>query len=155
MQNIFTLNLVQVLLYLFQIFLLCPEPPLQSLQASGRSWDIVRERDQTIDWNMVCLSIKTRWGSLPQWRHYNNLLNTNYKLQDLHLGTSKLQCPSCNNSGQILAFSSSPEKQRLLERCVEQGHLWSSARLASLAVWNILRSSGPFFSWQYGQCPSL
>lgn len=37
MQNIFTLESVQVLLYLFQILLVFPEPPLQSLQASGRA----------------------------------------------------------------------------------------------------------------------
>lgn len=144
MQNVFTLMYMQVLVYLFQILLACREAPLQSLQASGSSWNIVKEEDQTIDWIMVCLSRKRSWGILSQWRHYNNSPHV-LRTQDLHFGRSKVQCPSWNHSGQILTFSSSPKKQRLFERYVEQRHLWSFARLASLAVWSSLGLSGVFF----------
>lgn len=78
MQNIFTLKFVQVLVYLFQIPLVCPEPPLQSLQASGRSWDILKEVDQTIDWNTSLCKNKMRQFATVKTLQQTTY-HTNYK----------------------------------------------------------------------------
>lgn len=94
MQNIFTLKFVQVLVYLFQILLVCPEPPLQNLWASGRSWDIVKEVDQTIDWNTSLRKNKTRQfatvKTLQQTTYRANYKYRIYTLQCLNLACNFL-----------------------------------------------------------------
>lgn len=108
MQPVFTLKFLQVLVSLFQIFLIC-EALLDKHRAS-----LETQRGRK------CLSIKTRWGSLPQWRHCKNLITIRTTNTGFTFWEKETPMPCVQQFWPDLALRN---KVCLRDRCIKQDHL--------------------------------